>query len=150
MKTYSQKPAEVDRKWYVVDASTMPLGKLAVLVADKLVGKSKPTYTPHTDGGDFVIVTNAKHVVVTGEKMNNKHYFRHSGYPGSIRDLTLAEMLEKHPERVIEHAVAGMMPKNKLAAGRLKRLHVYPEAEHNHTAQKPVELVATKSAKETK
>ena len=140
MKTYSQKPAEVERKWYVIDAATMPLGKLTVVVADKLIGKSKPTYTPHVDGGDFVIVTNARHIQVTGNKLTDKHYYRHSGYPGGIKDLSLQEMLEKYPERVIEHAVAGMLPKNKLAAGRMARLHVYPEAEHNHAAQKPIAL----------
>lgn len=142
MKTYSQKPAEVERKWYVVDAATMPLGKLAVVVADKLTGKSKPTFTPHVDGGDFVIVTNARHIVVTGDKLTDKRYYRHSGFPGGIKDLSLQEMLEKYPERVIEHAVAGMLPKNKLAADRMKRLHVYPEAEHNHAAQKPIALKA--------
>lgn len=142
MKTYSQKPAEVERKWYVVDAATMPLGKLATVVADKLTGKSKPTYTPHVDGGDFVIVTNARHLVVTGNKLTGKRYYRHTGYPGGIKDLSLQEMLEKHPERVIEHAVAGMLPKNKLAAGRMQRLHVYAEAEHNHAAQKPIALTA--------
>lgn len=142
MKTYSQKPAEVERKWYVVDAATMPLGKLAVVVADKLTGKSKPTFTPHVDGGDFVIVTNARHIVVTGDKLTDKRYYRHSGFPGGIKDLSLQEMLEKYPERVIEHAVAGMLPKNKLVADRMKRLHVYPEAEHNHAAQKPIALKA--------
>lgn len=142
MKTYSQKPAEVERKWFVVDAATMPLGKLAVVVADKLTGKSKPTFTPHVDGGDFVIVTNARHIVVTGDKLTDKRYYRHSGFPGGIKDLSLQEMLEKYPERVIEHAVAGMLPKNKLAADRMKRLHVYPEAEHNHAAQKPIALKA--------
>lgn len=142
MKTYSQKPAEVERKWYVVDAATMPLGKLAVVVADKLTGKSKPTFTPHVDGGDFVIVTNARHIVVTGDKLTDKRYYRHSGFPGGIKDLSLQEMLEKYPERVIEHAVAGMLPKNKLAADRMKRLRVYPEAEYNHAAQKPIALKA--------
>ena len=142
MKTYSQKPAEVERKWYVVDAATMPLGKLATVVADKLTGKSKPTYTPHVDGGDFVIVTNARHLVVTGNKLTGKRYYRHTGYPGGIKDLSLQEMLEKHPERVIEHAVAGMLPKYKLAAGRMQRLYVYAEAEHNHAAQKPIALTA--------
>lgn len=142
MKTYSQKPAEVERKWYVVDAATMPLGKLAVVVADKLTGKSKPTFTPHVDGGDFVIVTNARHIVVAGDKLTDKRYYRHSGFPGGIKDLSLQEMLEKYPERVIKHAVAGMLPKNKLAADRMKRLHVYPEAEHNHAAQKPIALKA--------
>ncbi len=139
-KTYSQKPVEVSREWWIIDASTMPLGKLSVKIADKLLGKSKVTFTPHTDNGDFVVVINAKNIVVTGNKLESKHYYRHSGYPGNLVDLTLAEVIEKDPSRVIEHAVAGMLPKNKLAPGRLKRLRVYPGAEHNHVAQQPKEL----------
>ena len=137
MKTYSQKASEISRDWYLVDASTMPLGKLAVIIADKLMGKSKVTYTPHIDNGDYVVVINAKDVVVTGEKMTQKKYYRHSGYPGGIKELKLEEVIEKNPARVIEEAVKGMLPKNKLAADRMKRLRVFAGAEHTHAAQNP-------------
>lgn len=140
MKTYSQKQAEIKREWWLIDASTMPLGKLAVVIADKLMGKSKVTYTPHIDNGDFVVVTNAKNLVVTGDKMLQKKYYRHSGFPGGLRELRLEEVVEKDPARVIEAAVKGMLPKNKLAADRLKRLHVYAGAEHLHAAQNPKEI----------
>lgn len=140
MKTYSQKASEISRDWYLVDASTMPLGKLAVIIADKLMGKSKVTYTPHIDNGDYVVVINAKDVVVTGEKMTQKKYYRHSGYPGGIKELKLEEVIEKNPARVIEEAVKGMLPKNKLAADRMKRLRVFAGAEHIHAAQNPKEI----------
>ena len=140
MKTYSQKAAEVKREWWVVDASSMPLGKLAVIIADKLMGKSKVTYTPHIDNGDYVVVVNAKNVVVTGNKMVDKKYYRHSGYPGGLKELKLEEVLEKDPDRVVREAVKGMLPKNKLAAERLKRLRVFEGAEHTHTAQAPKEI----------
>lgn len=140
MKTYSQKPAEVSREWWTIDASTMPLGKLAVVIADKLLGKSKVTFTPHTDNGDYVVVTNAKQIVVTGNKMTDKHYYRHSGYIGGLKDLTLAEVIEKNPADAIRQAVAGMLPKNKLQADRLARLRVFDGAEHDHTAQMPKEI----------
>ena len=137
MKTYSQKAGEISREWWVVDASTMPLGKLAVIVADKLMGKSKITYTPHIDNGDYVVVTNAKKLVVTGDKMIQKKYYRHSGYPGGIKELKLEEVIEKDASRVIREAVKGMLPKNKLADVRLKRLRVFDGDEHEHTAQNP-------------
>ncbi|MBO7657518.1 50S ribosomal protein L13 [Candidatus Saccharibacteria bacterium] len=140
MKTYSQKQAEVKREWWVIDASTMPLGKLAVIVADKLMGKSKITYTPHIDNGDYVIVVNAKNLVVTGDKMLSKKYYHHSGFPGGLKELKLEEVIEKDPSRVIKAAVKGMLPKNKLAADRLKRLHVFAGAEHTHAAQNPKEI----------
>ena len=140
MKTYSQKASEISRDWYLVDASTTPLGKLAVIIADKLMGKSKVTYTPHIDNGDYVVVINAKDVVVTGEKMTQKKYYRHSGYPGGIKELKLEEVIEKNPARVIEEAVKGMLPKNKLAADRMKRLRVFAGAEHTHAAQNPKEI----------
>ncbi|MBQ5812418.1 50S ribosomal protein L13 [Candidatus Saccharibacteria bacterium] len=140
MKTYSQKSAEVKREWWVIDASTMPLGKLAVVIADKLMGKSKVTYTPHIDNGDYVVVVNAKDVVVTGNKMVDKKYYRHSGYPGGLKELKLEEALEKDPTRVVSEAVKGMLPKNKLSAERLKRLRVFAGAEHAHTAQNPKEI----------
>ena len=140
MKTYSQKASEIKREWWVIDASSLPLGKLAVVIADKLMGKSKVTYTPHIDNGDYVVVTNAKNLVVTGEKMTQKKYYRHSGYPGGLKELKLEEVLEKDPSRVIREAVKGMLPKNKLAAERLKRLRVFEGSEHAHTAQNPKEI----------
>lgn len=140
MKTYSQKSAEIKREWWVIDASTLPLGKLAVVIADKLMGKSKVTYTPHIDNGDYVIVTNAKNIKVTGEKMTKKMYHRHSGFPGGLTSLKLEEVIEKNPEVVIFEAVKGMLPKNKLAADRLARLRVFDGAEHTHTAQNPKEI----------
>ena len=136
-KTFSQKTADVQREWFLVDASELPLGRIATIVADKLIGKSKPTYTPHVDGGDYVVVINAKDTVVTGEKETDKIYYRHSGFPGGIKDATLAEVREKFPERIIEKAVQGMLPKNKLSAGRMARLKIFPGAEHAHTAQTP-------------
>ena len=140
MKTYSQKGSEIKRDWWLIDASTMPLGQLAVIIADKLMGKSKVTYTPHIDNGDYVVVTNAAKVVVTGNKMTQKMYYRHSGYPGGLTELKLEEVLEKDPRMVVQKAVKGMLPKNKLAADRLKRLKVFPGAEHSHTAQNPKEI----------
>ncbi|MBQ3306335.1 50S ribosomal protein L13 [Candidatus Saccharibacteria bacterium] len=140
MKTYSQKASEISREWWLIDASTMPLGKLAVVIADKLMGKSKVTYTTHIDNGDYVVVINAKDLVVTGNKMIDKKYYRHSGYPGGLKELRLEEVIEKDPSRAIKEAVKGMLPKNKLAADRLKRLRVFPGAEHDHTAQSPKEI----------
>ena len=140
MKTYSQKGSEIKREWWVIDASTMPLGKLAVVIADKLMGKSKVTYTPHIDNGDYVVVVNAKNLVVTGDKMVQKKYYRHSGFPGGLTELKLEEVIEKDPSVAIAAAVKGMLPKNKLAAERLKRLRVFDGAEHTHTAQNPKEI----------
>lgn len=140
MKTYSQKASEISREWWLIDASTMPLGKLAVVIADKLMGKSKVTYTTHIDNGDYVVVINAKDLVVTGNKMIDKKYYRHSGYPGGLKELRLEEVIEKDPSRAIKEAVKGMLPKNKLAADRLKCLRVFPGAEHDHTAQSPKEI----------
>ena len=140
MKTYSQKGSEVSRDWWVIDASTLPLGKLAVVIADKLMGKSKVTYTPHIDDGDYVVVTNAKHLVVTGNKMVDKKYYRHSGFPGGLTELKLEEVIEKDPTLAIKEAVKGMLPKNKLAADRMARLRVFEGAEHAHTAQNPKEI----------
>ena len=140
MKTYSQKGSEIKREWWKIDASTMPLGQLAVIIADKLMGKSKVTYTPHIDNGDYVVVVNAAQIKVTGNKMTQKKYYRHSGYPGGLTELKLEEVLEKDPAMVIQKAVKGMLPKNKLAADRLARLRVFPGAEHEHTAQNPKEI----------
>lgn len=136
-KTFSQKPADVNREWFLVDASELPLGRIATIVADKLIGKNKPTYTPHIDGGDYVVVINAEKTVVTGNKETGKIYYRHSGFPGGIKDATLAEVRERAPERIIEAAVQGMLPKNKLSADRMARLRIFAGAEHAHTAQQP-------------
>ena len=140
MKTYSQKASEIKREWWVIDASSMPLGKLAVIIADKLMGKSKITYTPHIDNGDYVVVVNAKNLVVTGDKMLQKKYYYHSGFPGGLKELKLEEVIEKDPSKVIEAAVKGMLPKNKLSAERMKRLRVFDGAEHDHAAQNPKEI----------
>ena len=140
MKTYSQKGSEIKREWWVIDASSMPLGKLAVVIADKLSGKSKVTYTPHIDNGDYVVVINAKDIVVTGNKMVDKKYYRHSGFPGGLTELKLEEVIEKDPSVAISAAVKGMLPKNKLAAERLKRLRVFDGTEHAHAAQNPKEI----------
>lgn len=136
-KTYSQKPSEVTRRWILIDAADAPLGRVATQIAKHLIGKYKPTYTAHIDGGDYVVVINAANTVVTGNKETGKIYYRHSGFPGGIKDATLAEVREKHPERIITAAVKGMLPKNKLAAERMKRLRVFPGAEHTHAAQTP-------------
>lgn len=136
-KTYSAKPADVSRVWYQVDASELPLGRLATQVAQLLTGKGKPQFTQHIDCGDYVVVTNAAQLVVTGKKMNDKIYYKYSGYPSGLRERTLAEQLEKDPTEVIISAVRGMLPVNKLRDGRLKRLKVYPSAEHQNEAQKP-------------
>ena len=140
MKTYSQKGAEVSREWWMIDASALPLGKLAVVITDKLMGKSKVTYTPHIDNGDYVVVTNAKNIKVTGNKMVDKKYYRHSGFPGGLTELKLEEVIEKDPSLAIREAVKGMLPKNKLAADRLARLRIFEGAEHAHAAQNPKEI----------
>ena len=137
MKTYSQKPSEVSRRWVLFDASELPLGRLATKIADHLTGKYKPTFTPHIDGGDYVVVINAAKTVVTGSKETNKIYYRHTGFPGGIKDASLAEVREKFPERIIEEAVKGMLPKNKLQAERLTRLRIFAGEAHSHTAQTP-------------
>ena len=141
MKTYSQKASEIKREWWTIDASSMPLGKLAVVIADKLSGKSKVTYTPHMDNGDYVVVTNAKNLVVTGDKMVQKKYYRHSGFPGGLKELKLEEVIEKEPSRAIREAVNGMLPKNKLLADRMARLRVFDGAEHTHIAQNPQNIL---------
>lgn len=140
MSTYNQKPAEVTRDWYIVDASGITLGRLATVVAEKLTGKHKPTYTPHVDGGDCVIVINAAKINVTGKKYTDKTYHRHSGYPGGLKTKNFEQEIAQHPQRVMYRAVAGMLPDNKLRDQRLKRLKVYKGEEHPHTAQQPTEL----------
>jgi large subunit ribosomal protein L13 len=136
-KTFSQKPADVTRRWILIDAASAPLGRVSTEIAKYLIGKYKPTYTPHVDGGDYVVVINAQDTVVTGDKETGKIYYRHSGFPGGIKDATLKEVREKFPERLIERAVKGMLPKNKLVDGRMQRLKVYAGPEHNHAAQTP-------------
>lgn len=136
-KTYSQKPSEISRQWYLVDATELPLGRLSTIIAGLLIGKSKPTYTPHMDAGDYVVVINAKDVPVTGDKELQKIYYRHSGFPGGIKDARLEEVREKFPERIIEASVKGMLPKNKLQSERMNRLRVFAGSEHTHTAQTP-------------
>ena len=137
MKTYSAKPSEVTRKWYVVDASEAPLGRVATQIAKLLTGKDKPMFTHHIDVGDYVVVINAKHVQVTGQKMDTKMYYSHSGFPGGLKEATMREKLEKDPTSAIFHAVRGMLPVNKLRDARLDRLKIYADAEHAHEAQKP-------------
>ena len=136
-RTYSQKPSEVTRKWVIIDASSAPLGRVSTVIAKYLIGKYKPTYTPHIDAGDYVVVINAANVVVTGAKEDDKKYYHHSGFPGGIRDESLSELRTKYPERIIIEAVKGMIPRNKLAADRLGRLRVFAGEEHTHTAQTP-------------
>jgi large subunit ribosomal protein L13 len=137
MKTYVATPADRERNWLLVDASGQTLGRLATQIADVLRGKRKPTYTPHVDTGDFVIVVNAEKIAVTGNKRAEKRYYRHSGYPGGLKSRTLAEMLDRRPEEVIRLAVKGMLPRNRLARKQLTKLKVYAGPEHPHAAQQP-------------
>lgn len=135
MKTYTLKAKEIEPRWHLVDAEERPLGRLASEVATLLRGKYRPTYTPHTDNGDFVVVVNAAKVKVTGAKLGQKTYYRHSGYPGGLKETSLERMLEKHPTRVIEHAVKGMLPHNRLGRKLLRHLKVYAGPDHPHEAQ---------------
>lgn len=146
MRTYSAKPSDVTRKWYIIDASEAPLGRVATQVADLLTGKTKPQFTPHIDTGDYVIVINSDNLRVTGGKEDKKIYYRHTGFPGGIKDETLGKKLENDSTEVIIKAVRGMIPANKLRPDRLARLKVYAGSEHNHSAQKP-EVVKVKESK---
>jgi large subunit ribosomal protein L13 len=137
VKTYVATPATRERNWVVVDATGQTLGRLATQIADTLRGKNKPEFTPHCDVGDFVIVVNAERIAVTGKKMEEKRYYRHSGYPGGLKSRTLAEMLDRRPEEVIRKAVKGMLPRNRLGRAQLRKLKVYAGPEHPHAAQKP-------------
>jgi large subunit ribosomal protein L13 len=137
MKTYSAKPGEVTREWYLVDAEGKTLGRLATQIADTLRGKRKPQYTPHVDTGDFVVVVNAEKIQVTGNKLDQKRYYRHSGYPGGLRSRTLREQLDRRPTEVLRVAVKGMLPKNRLARQQLTKLKIYAGPEHPHEAQNP-------------
>lgn len=140
MKTYLAKPQEVERKWYVVDATDQVVGRLATKVATILRGKHKPTYTPNVDTGDYVIIINADKVRLTGNKENKKEYVHHTGYPGGRRVTSFRQMMDKHPERVLEHAIKGMLPHNTLGRQMYRKLRVYAGPEHNHAAQMPEEL----------
>lgn len=140
MKTYYAKPGEVEREWLLIDATDVTLGRLATKVATILRGKHKPQYTPHVDTGDFVIVTNASKVKLTGTKAEKKTYYRHSGYVGGLKSETFAEAMAKHPERVVERAVQGMLPKNTLGHQQALKLKVYAGPEHPHAAQNPREI----------
>lgn len=135
MGTYSTKASDIERKWLVMDASGKTLGRLASEIASLLKGKHKPIYSPHLDVGDYVIVVNAAEIKVTGNKLTQKIYYRHSGYPGGLKSITLGRMMETHPTRVIEYAVKGMLPHNRLGAAMFKKLKVYPGAEHPHQGQ---------------
>jgi len=137
MKTQSTKPADVTRDWLLVDATEKTLGRLATEIAVRLRGKHKPEFTPHVDTGDYIVVINAEKVKVTGNKLEAKTYWRHTGYPGGIRGVVLKDQLVKHPERVIESAVRGMLPRNPLGRAVFRKLKVYAGAEHPHTAQQP-------------
>ncbi|WP_084961827.1 50S ribosomal protein L13 [Thermoactinospora rubra] len=146
MRTYSPKPADVQRQWYVIDATDVVLGRLASHVAALLRGKHKPIFAPHVDTGDFVIVINADKVALSGNKLEQKKAYRHSGYPGGLRSVTYGELMEKRPEKAVEKAVKGMLPKNSLGRKMAKKLKVYAGAEHPHQAQKPVPFEITQIA----
>lgn len=137
MKSYNAKPQEIERKWYVIDASGKTLGRLSTEVASILRGKRKPIYTPHVDTGDNVIIINAENVKLTGKKLEQKYYKYHTGYPGGLREVRYDELMDKNPEKVIQLAVKGMLPKNSLGRKMFKKLKVYRGSEHNHEAQKP-------------
>ncbi len=140
MKTKVLKKTDIVRKWYVVDAADKVLGRLASKIARILIGKHKPRYTPHVDCGDFVVIVNADKFRVTGKKLKDKIYYSHSFYPGGLKQINLELMLKRHPQRVIYHAVNGMLPKNKLRSKRLRRLKIYTSSDHPHTAQSPVRI----------
>lgn len=138
MPTYTPKAGDTTRSWYVIDATDVVLGRLAVAAATLLRGKHKPTFTPNVDGGDFVIVVNADKVAFSGQKLDKKLAYRHSGYPGGLRSRTIRDLMDKHPDRVVEDAIIGMLPKNKLARQIQRKLHVYAGPTHPHAAQQPV------------
>lgn len=146
MKTYSAKPTDVTRKWYVIDASDATLGRVASQAATLLTGKGKPMFTSHIDCGDYVIIVNTDNLVVTGNKLEDKKYYRHSGFPGGIKETALKDVMVQDSTKAIYAAVRGMLPVNKLRDERLKRLKIYAGAEHNHTAQQP-EVLSLKGAK---
>ena len=137
MKTYSLKKEDIKRNWFVLDATNLVLGRMATKIADRIRGKDKPTYTPHVDSGDYVVVINAEKICVTGSKFENKKYYKHSLYPGGLKSQTFKELNEKHPERIIEEAVKGMLPKNKLGKSIIKKLKVFRGPKHDHESQQP-------------
>lgn len=147
MKTYSPKATEITRQWYIVDAKDQTLGRLASQLATILQGKQKPGYATHIDGGDFIVVINASNIKVTGNKLEDKKYYHHSGYPGGIKEASLAQAMTKDPAWVIKHAVEGMLPKNRLADNRLARLKVYAGSDHPHDPQTPTPLTFSKDTK---
>ena len=140
MKTYNAKPGEIERDWLIVDAEGKTLGRLATQIAERLRGKGKVVYTPHVDTGDFVVVVNAEKIAVTGNKLDEKIYYRHSGYPGGLRERTLRQQLERQPTEVLRKAVKGMLPRNKLGRAQLTKLKIYVGPDHPHTAQAPTTL----------
>ena len=140
MKTFTATPADIEKKWIVIDAEGVVLGRLAAIVATRLRGKHKPTFTPHMDMGDFVIIINADKVAVTGDKAEKKRYWRHSGFPGGIKSVNFNDLMQRHPTRAVELAVKGMLPKGPLGYAMIKKLKVYGGAEHPHTAQQPKAL----------
>ena len=146
IKTYSAKPSEVERKWYVIDASDNTLGRISTVAAKLLLGKDKPMFTHHIDCGDYVIITNANNLKVTGDKLNSKKYYHHSQHPGGLRTRSLQEQMERDPAKVIIHSIKGMLPANKLQQGRLKRLKIYLDNEHQHEAQKPTTISLKKGS----
>lgn len=148
MRTFTPKPEDIEKKWYVVDATDVVLGRLATQVATLLRGKHKPIFAPHVDTGDFVVVINAAKVALTGNKMEKKMAHRHSGYPGGLRSVNYEALLETRPERAVEKAIAGMLPKNKLGRAQLKKLKVYAGAEHPHAAQQPETFEITQVAQQ--
>ena len=146
MSTYSPKPGDITRAWHVIDATDIVLGRLATHAATLLRGKHKPTYAPHMDTGDFVVIVNAEKIAVSGNKRTDKFVYRHSGYPGGLRARSVGEMIEKYPDRLVEKAVKGMLPKNRLGRAMGKKLKVYAGPSHPHGAQKPVEFQITQVA----
>jgi large subunit ribosomal protein L13 len=146
MRTWNAKPAEIERRWYVVDADGETLGRLATRIADTLRGKHKPQYTPHVDTGDFVVVVNADRISVTGKKLDDKIYYRHSGYPGGLRSRTLRAELERRPTEVLRRAVKGMLPRNRLGRAQLRKLKIYAGPQHPHAAQSPAPLPSRERA----
>lgn len=146
MRTYTPKPGDINRQWHVIDATDVVLGRLASQTATLLRGKHKPTFAPHMDMGDFVIIINADKVALTGSKLEQKRAYRHSGYPGGLKSVNYAELLEKNPVRAVEKAIKGMLPKNSLAAQQISKLKVYRGAEHPHAAQKPQTFEITQVA----
>lgn len=137
MKTFSAKPAEVKREWFVIDATDKVLGRVATEIATRLRGKHKPEFTPHVDTGDHIVVINAEKIAVTGNKEEGKIYYRHTGFPGGLKDVNVRQLRERSPTRILENAVKGMMPKNSLGRAMLKKLHIYAGTEHKHEAQQP-------------